>query len=179
MNFEDIKKLANEPIFDGTTAEEFQADFQMLVSLYLDSMAGWLKETDKVITEALAQHGHQTVADAFSKSFESEVLFQVRKWISQDEFFRREFADLKRQYSKHLQSKKMQQEAKLTFTKLDTKMQGHVKMANDYGNSWTKRADNAGLVIKDRLIGTTITWFRNLTLVELKADYERGFKENG
>ena len=58
------------------------------------------------------------------------------------------------------------------FVELDSEMSEHVAKANHYGNKWTEQMDKAGLVVKDRVIKTTIKWFKNLTTDELRKSYK-------
>lgn len=169
--FDELRKRSKEPLFTGTTIEKFEEDFRLLIDTHLDAMSEWLDSTDSIIQKVFENFG-KTVADVFSDKFNEEVDFQSRFWMSNDEFFRREFKNLYNHYKKHLKIADMRDEADLAFEKLDAKLKEHIKKANKFGKNWTERADNAGLIVNPKS-KRTINWFANLTLEELKQDYLR------
>jgi len=75
-------------------------------------------------------------------------------------------------YSAKLKTTTLMKALDEQFVELDSEMSEHVAKANHYGNKWTEQMDKAGLVVKDRVIKTTIKWFKNLTTDELRKSYK-------
>jgi ribosomal protein L11 methylase PrmA len=177
------KHLSSVELDSSLTVEEHLENFRIAASAYIDvrlkTMQAHAEKIDAAITAFFKENSHRTVAaqDAFSKQFEEAVRFEIEAWIKADDSLRERFGRAVAAYGKKLKPASMLEAYKAELAKAEKRMQDHVLEANRLGEEWTRRMDSAGLHVTDKMIKNAIRWFKNLTLVELKKDYMRAFKD--
>ena len=166
-------KIVNPKHSQAELVEAFKGEVSRLVTHHLKYMAKSLKDIDKQMQSFFRENNYESVGaqDAISKKFEEQLRLVIEGWVTTDDVLRARFKKVFAAYNAKLKTTTMMKAINEQLEALDSEIGEHVTKANFYGDKWTKQMDEAGLVVKDKVIKNTIKWFKNLTIEDIRKSY--------
>jgi len=155
--------------------EDFRAEVKDFLRGYLAALDSSLEKINSRAKSFFDSIEHESAGaqDSFSKRFEKEVSYEIKKWIATDEVLRAQFKKTQAAYGQKLKSTDLKEVLDEEFLQFENDFAEHVAKANAYGKAWGARMDRASIVAIQEETRHTIKWFQNLTVTELRKSFNQ------